>query len=44
MLTFGRLKDEKTGFSAITFLRKFITYSLERFLDSSPLVLPFRVV
>ena len=44
MLIFGRLKDEKTGFSVITFLRKIITYSPERFLDSSPLVLSFYVV
>ena len=44
MLNFGRLKGEKTGFSVITFLRKIITYSLERFSDSSPLVLYFCVV
>ena len=44
MLNFGRLKGEKTGFSVITFLRKIITYSLERFSDSSPLVLSFCVV
>ena len=44
MLNFGRLKGEKTGFSVITFLRKIITYSLERFSDSSPLVLSFHVV
>ena len=44
MLNFGRLKGEKTGFSVITFLWKIITYSPERFLDSSPLVLSFRVV
>ena len=44
MLTFGRLQGEKTGFSVITFLRKIITYSPERFPDSSPLVLSFCVV
>ena len=44
MLTFGRLKGEKTGFLIITFLLKIITYSPERFSDSSPLVLSFRVV
>ena len=44
MLTFDRLKCEKTGLSVITFLRKFITYSPERFSVSSPLVLSFRVV
>ena len=31
MLNFGRLKGEKTGFSVLTFLRKIITYSPERF-------------
>ena len=45
MLTFGHLKGEKQlGFSVTTFLRKIITYSLERFSDSSPLVLSFCVV
>ena len=44
LLNFGRLKGEKTGFSVITFLRKIITYSPERFSDSLPLVLSFRVV
>ena len=44
MLNFGCLKGEKQGFSVITFLWKIITYSPERFLDSSPLVLSFRVV
>ena len=44
MLNFGRLKGEKTVFSFITFLRKIITYSPERFSDSSPFVLSFRVV
>ena len=44
MLNFGRLKGEKTGFSVISFLQKIITYSPERFSDSSPLVLSFRVV
>ena len=44
MLTFGRFKGEKTGFSVITFLWKIRTYSLERFSDSSPLVLSFRAV
>ena len=44
MLNFGHLKGEKTGFSVITFLWKIITYSPERFSDSSPLVLSFRVV
>ena len=44
MLNFGRLKGEKTGFSVITFLQKIITYSPERFSDSLPLVLSFRVV
>ena len=44
MLNFGRLKGEKTGFSVTTFLRKIITYSLEQFSDSSPLVLSFRVI
>ena len=44
MLNFGRLKGEKTGFSVITFLRKIITYSPERFSDSSPHVLSFRSV
>ena len=44
MLNFGRLKGEKAGFSVITFLRKIITYSPERFPDNSPLVLSFRVV
>ena len=39
MLTFGRLKGEKTPY-----LRKIITYSPERFSDSSPLVLSFRVL
>ena len=43
MLNFGRLKGEKTGFLVVTFLRKIITYSLERFSGSSPLVLSFRV-
>ena len=43
MLTFGHLKGEKTGFSVITFSRKIITYSRERFSDSSPLALSFRV-
>ena len=37
MLNFGRLKGEKTGFSVITFLQKIVTYSPERFSDSSPL-------
>ena len=44
MLIFGRLEGEKAGSSVITFLLKIITYSPERFLDSSPLVLPFHVV
>ena len=44
MLTFGHLKGEKTGFSAITFLQKIITHSSEQFSDSSPLVLSFHVV
>ena len=44
MLNFGRLKSDKTGFSVITFLQKIITYSPERFSNSSPLVLSFRVV
>ena len=44
MLNFGRLKGEKTGFSVITFLQKIITYSPERFSDSSLLVLSFRAV
>ena len=44
MLIFGRLEGEKTGFLVVTFLGKIITYSPERFLDSSPLVLSFHVV
>ena len=44
MLNFGRLNGEKVGFLVITFLRKIITYSLERFSDSSSLVLSFGVV
>ena len=44
MLNCGRLKGGKTGFSVITFLRKIITYSPERFSDSSLLALSFRVV
>ena len=44
MLNFGRFKGKKIGFSVITYLRKIITYSPERFSDSSPLVLSFRVV
>ena len=44
MAIFGRLKGEKRGFSVITFLRKIITYSPERFSDSSPLALSFHVV
>ena len=43
MLIFGRLEGEKTGFLVITFLRKIITYSPQRFSDSSPLV-SFHVV
>ena len=44
MLIFGHLEGEKTSFSVITFLQKIITYSPERFSDSSPLVLSFHVV
>ena len=44
MLICGHLKGEKKGFSVITFLRKIITYSPERFSDSSPLVMSFCVV
>ena len=44
MLIFGHFEGEKTGFSVVTFLRKIITYSPERFSDSSTLVLSFHVV
>ena len=44
MLISGRLEGEKTGFSVITFLWKIITYSPERFSDSSPLVLSSHAV